>query len=125
MSQIYKSAKGKIIDYEAIRLKNEKTVATGNTTIPVNARGDQLGKDGKIIKSRNEIMQEYYATNPKAVSHTKTGSVQHTPAQQEVTQQATTQSSLQKISEESSEISEEESQQPRVAKKKTTKKTTK
>jgi hypothetical protein len=29
----------------------------------VNARGDQLGPGGKIVKTRNQIMKEYYQLN--------------------------------------------------------------
>jgi hypothetical protein len=46
-------------------MRNEMTVAVGNAR--VNARGDELGPGGKIIKKREEIMNEYYSNNPNAV----------------------------------------------------------
>ena len=50
--KIHYSMQGKPIDFEALRTKNEKTVAVGNTG--TNSRGDKLGKGGKIIKKRDE-----------------------------------------------------------------------
>ena len=32
----------------------------------VNARGDELGKGGKIVRTREQIMSTYYENNPKA-----------------------------------------------------------
>jgi hypothetical protein len=49
---------------EAMRTKNELSVAVGNTS--VNARGDQI-KGGRIVKPRDRVVSEYYDTNPNAV----------------------------------------------------------
>ena len=43
---------GKPIDFDALRTKNEKTIAVGNAG--VNARGDKIGAGGKIVKKREE-----------------------------------------------------------------------
>jgi len=43
---------GKPIDFDALRAKNEKTIAVGNAG--TNARGDQIGAGGKIVKKRDE-----------------------------------------------------------------------
>ncbi len=43
---------GKPIDLDALRTKNEKTIAVGNAG--VNARGDTIGPGGKIVKKREE-----------------------------------------------------------------------
>lgn len=43
---------GKPIDFDALRTKNEKTIAVGNAG--VNARGDTIGSGGKIVKKREE-----------------------------------------------------------------------
>ena len=59
----YRSAQGKMVDMDLLRQKNELTPAVGNAK--VNARGDELGPGGKIIKKREEIMAEYYRDNPK------------------------------------------------------------
>jgi hypothetical protein len=60
----YKSMQGKEIDLDKLRLRNETTVAVGNAR--VNARGDQLGPGGKIIKKREDLMAEY-SIHPDAV----------------------------------------------------------
>jgi hypothetical protein len=56
MTTNHTTARGKVIDMDRIRLANEQTIAVGN--MKVNARGDQLGAGGKIIKTRQQIMQE-------------------------------------------------------------------
>jgi len=63
--QVYRSMQGKEIDLDKLRMRNEMTVAVGNAR--VNARGDELGPGGKIIKKREEVMNEYYSSNPNAV----------------------------------------------------------
>jgi hypothetical protein len=65
MGKTYTSMRGKEIDMEKLTLKNETTPAVGN--MKVNARGDELGKGGKIVKTREEILQEYYTRNPRAI----------------------------------------------------------
>jgi hypothetical protein len=57
--------RGKIIDMDLLRKKNELTPAVGNAR--VNARGDELGPGGKIIRKREDIIKEYYESNPNAV----------------------------------------------------------
>jgi hypothetical protein len=56
---------GKEIDLEKLRMRNEMTPAVGNAR--VNARGDELGPGGKIIRKREDVMTEYYQNNPNAV----------------------------------------------------------
>ena len=48
----YRTAAGKVIDMDAMVVKNEKTLAVGNN--PVNARGDEIGPNGEVIKSKND-----------------------------------------------------------------------
>ena len=57
--------RGKVVDMDLLRKKNELTPAIGNAR--VNARGDQLGAGGKIVKKREEMVREYYEKNPNAV----------------------------------------------------------
>lgn len=59
MTKIYKSARGKSIDIDRIKLANETTVAVGNMRI--NARGDQLGAGGEVATGRNALMDQVYA----------------------------------------------------------------
>jgi hypothetical protein len=61
MSGIYKSARGKSIDIDKIKLAQETTIAVGN--MKVNARGDKIGAGGEIVSGRNQIMDEAYAIN--------------------------------------------------------------
>jgi len=59
--QIYKSARGKEVDMLKLMKQNEMTVAVGNAK--VNARGDQLGPGGKIVKTREQILAEQAQSN--------------------------------------------------------------
>ena len=54
----YRSANGKLIDIDGLRLANEDAIAVGN--MRVNARGDELGPGGKVVKTRNDRMNENY-----------------------------------------------------------------
>lgn len=56
MTANHRTARGVSVDMDRIRLANEQTIAVGN--MKVNARGDQLGAGGKIIKTRQQIMAE-------------------------------------------------------------------
>ena len=61
MSKIHRSARGDAVDMDMIRLANESTIAIGN--MRTNARGDQLGPGGKVIKTRAQVMSEYHKLN--------------------------------------------------------------
>ena len=56
----YKTMRGKIVDMDQLEQRNELTPAVGNAR--VNARGDEIGAGGKIIRKREDIMREYYET---------------------------------------------------------------
>ena len=60
----YQTFQGKKIDMDTLRQRNELTPAVGNAR--VNARGDQLGPGGKIIKNRDEVIRDYYEEHPQA-----------------------------------------------------------
>jgi hypothetical protein len=64
MGKIYTSMQGKQIDMEKLNLKNELLPAVGN--MKVNARGDEIGQGGKIIRTKEQILQDYYKENPRA-----------------------------------------------------------
>jgi len=72
MGRIYTSMQGKQIDMEKLQLKNELSPAVGN--MKVNARGDELGPGGKIIRTREQILQDYYKNNPRAIADEIVGS---------------------------------------------------
>lgn len=61
MARIYRSAQGKQVDMERLRLQNELIPAVGN--MRVNARGDQLGPGGKVVQTREEMLDDYYKKN--------------------------------------------------------------
>lgn len=63
---IHRTAKGKVVDMDMLRAKNELTPAVGN--VRVNARGDELGPGGQIVRSRNEVLKEYYDDNVQTVA---------------------------------------------------------
>jgi hypothetical protein len=65
MGKTYTSVRGKEIDMEKLSLKHETTPAVGN--IKVNARGDELGPGGKIVRTREQILADYYKDNPRAI----------------------------------------------------------
>ena len=64
MGKLYTTMQGKQLDMEKLALKNELTPAVGN--VQVNARGDELGPGGQIVRKREEILADYYKNNPRA-----------------------------------------------------------
>ena len=56
--KVYTTMQGKAIDMDLLRQRNELTPAVGNAR--VNARGDELGAGGKIVRPKEEVMKEYY-----------------------------------------------------------------
>jgi hypothetical protein len=61
--QVYRSMQGKEVDMGKLVMQNEMTMAVGN--VKVNARGDELGPGGKIIKKREDTLRE---VAPKSAS---------------------------------------------------------
>jgi|TARA_B100001094_G_scaffold145906_1_gene141265 hypothetical protein len=61
----YRSMQGKQVDMDMLRQRNELTQAVGNAR--VNARGDELGPGGKIIRKKEELDADYYADNPASM----------------------------------------------------------
>jgi hypothetical protein len=57
MAGIYKTSRGTTIDLDRLKLINQTAIAVGNAG--TNARGD-LVQGGKIVKTREQIAQEYY-----------------------------------------------------------------
>jgi len=57
MSNLHKTSRGAVIDIDRLKLANENVIAVGNSGM--NARGD-LVKGNKVIKSREQVMQETY-----------------------------------------------------------------
>lgn len=63
--KVYKSMQGKQIDMDLLRQRNELTPAVGNAK--VNARGDELGPGGKIVRKKEEVLKDYYASSKGVV----------------------------------------------------------
>jgi hypothetical protein len=55
---VHRSMRGVIVDMEKLTKQHELMPAIGN--MKVNARGDELGAGGKIVRKREEIVAEYY-----------------------------------------------------------------
>ena len=66
MGNMHRSMQGKMVDMEKLLNQNELMPAIGN--VRVNARGDELGPGGQIVKKREDIISEYYDSNPRARS---------------------------------------------------------
>lgn len=78
----HRSMRGRNVDMDLLRKRNELTPAVGN--VNVNARGDELGPGGKIIKQREDVVKAHYdhagratpsdgvVDRPKADNTTKT-----------------------------------------------------
>ena len=65
MGKLYTSMRGREVDMEKLNIRNETTPAVGN--MKVNARGDELGAGGQVIRTREQILQDYYTSNPRAL----------------------------------------------------------
>jgi outer membrane biosynthesis protein TonB len=61
MGRTYRTAQGKNIDLEKLKLQHELVQAVGN--MRVNARGDQLGAGGEIVQAREEMVNQHYRDN--------------------------------------------------------------
>lgn len=64
MGKMYKSMQGKMIDMDKLMTQNELMPAIGN--VRVNARGDELGSGGTIVRKREEVVSTYYENNSPA-----------------------------------------------------------
>lgn len=56
--RVYRSMQGKEVDMDQLLQKNETVPAVGN--VRMNARGDELGAGGKVVRSREEVVSKYY-----------------------------------------------------------------
>ena len=77
MAKIHRSARGDAVDMDMVRLANENTIAIGN--MRTNARGDQLGPGGAVVKTRAQVMQEYHKLNTNVPSDAPVGVVVEQP----------------------------------------------
>ena len=61
--KVYKTANGKTVDMGKLMLQNENTRAVGN--MKVNARGDQIDDNNRVIVSKPEQVQRQYQRQTK------------------------------------------------------------
>lgn len=54
----YRTMQGREVDMDQLLQKNETVPAVGN--VRMNARGDELGEGGKVVRTREEIVAQYY-----------------------------------------------------------------
>ena len=83
MSKTHRTARGDAVDMDMIRLSNESTIAIGN--MKTNARGDQLGAGGKVVKSRAQVMQEYHRLNTSVAEDIPVGAASTVVEQPQMT----------------------------------------
>jgi hypothetical protein len=67
--QGYRSMQGKQVDMHKLVMQNEMTVAVGN--VKVNARGDELGPGGQIIRKREDVLREASSGIPDQINTRK------------------------------------------------------
>ena len=96
--KIYKSMQGKQVDMDLLRQKNELTPAVGNAR--VNARGDELGPGGKIIRKREDIMSDFYRDNPNVVADELPVAAQNDPVESVVNETPVAKKSTKKVEKE-------------------------
>ena len=65
MGRTYRTMQGRQVDMDKLMTRHELMPAIGNAK--VNARGDEIGPGGSIVRSREQIIADYYESNPKAV----------------------------------------------------------
>jgi hypothetical protein len=79
----YRTMKGKMVDMDQLLEKNQTMPAVGN--VRMNARGDELGPGGKIVKRREEQINAYYENNPSAAVKQPSAKPANTVVQDSVT----------------------------------------
>jgi ribosomal protein L21 len=67
MGKQYRTRQGQMIDYESLMAQHDTAVALGNMNL--NARGDRLGRGGAIVQTRDQVVQEYYASSQRSVQN--------------------------------------------------------
>ena len=78
--------RGKNVDMDMLRKRNELTPAVGNAR--VNARGDELGAGGKIVKKREDVISEHYATAGTVRDSSSRNQIQEVVEEEPVVEQA-------------------------------------
>jgi hypothetical protein len=64
---LYRSAKGKLVDMDKLMIQNELVPAISN--VKINARGDELGPNGQIIRKREDVINDIPLTDTPVQEH--------------------------------------------------------
>lgn len=56
--KVYRTMQGREIDMESLAARNETMPAVGN--VRMNARGDELGPGGVVVRKREDIVNNHY-----------------------------------------------------------------
>lgn len=73
MAITHRSMRGKIIDMDRLRNVNSGARALGNANL--NARGDKLDQKGRIIRKREDIVNEYYSKKQQGIQYVSINSL--------------------------------------------------
>lgn len=92
---VYRSMQGKEVDMHKLIMQNEMTVAVGNAKM--NARGDELGAGGKVIRKREDVLKEYYQSHPDAAPDEVITKQSAAPAPSPVVEQPTEETAISKL----------------------------
>jgi hypothetical protein len=79
MGKGIKTMLGREIDMDSLLEKNQLMPSVGN--VRMNARGDELGPGGQIVKKREDQVAAYYENNPMARPVAKTAAPVSAPVE--------------------------------------------
>jgi len=86
-TKVYKSAMGRVVDMGTLMLENEHTRAVGNMN--VNARGDLLDSNNRVVETKNRQVAKHYQRQVAApANHLPTTSTQAAKKQQSLRKSA-------------------------------------
>jgi len=88
MGKGIKTMLGREIDMDSLLEKNQLMPSVGN--VRMNARGDELGPGGQIVKKREDQVAAYYENNPMARPVAKTAAPVSAPVETVVEKAPTT-----------------------------------
>ena len=60
---VYRTAQGKMLDMGSLVLQNENVRAVGNMN--VNARGDMIDSEGRVLTTRPQVVNQDYSSTVK------------------------------------------------------------
>jgi len=84
--KVYRTMQGKEIDMSSLISKNETMPAVGN--VRMNARGDELGPGGIVVRKREDVVNQYY--NQQEPFKTSASKVENTSSPEPTVTETTT-----------------------------------